>query len=208
MSRLWLVCALLAAPLSAAAEVAINVAEVHSLSGPSLNGGATLRIRDGVLVSVVAGDATAGAEEVVRVPEGVVTPGFVAPYTHLGLAEIGLEATTRHDAVEGYKLGPAFDAQSMINAASTAFAVTRVEGVTHAVTAPRPGNDPLAGWAAFLQLSDSRPLVTSRIAMTASLATEDFVGGSRAALLQRLDWGAGRSTRPSTRAASDRDLSQ
>ena len=91
-------------------------------------------------------------------------------------------------SVAEFSLGPAFDVRYSINANSTLFAVNVMEGITRAVIAPRSGNDPLAGWGAAVDLATGH-LTHSEIALFGNVGagTAAFVGGSRGAVLQRLD---------------------
>ncbi|MEQ8858736.1 MAG: amidohydrolase family protein [Pseudomonadales bacterium] len=176
--------------------------------------------REGVTVLVADGRVQAVGPDPV-IPDGyqridatgrIVTPGLIESHSQLGLVEIAGEPSTRDASVgvvafastgatgvERFRFGPAFDVQYAINPNSTLLPVNRMDGVTRAVVAPLPGNDPLAGWGAAIRLDDAVG-VQPRLALFGSIgaATAAYTGGSRSALIQRLREGldGARSFRP------------
>ena len=156
---------------------------------------------DGVIEAVGAGLAVPEGYERVDASGKVVTPGLVEPYSQLGLIEVSGEATTvdaqvstatvggsAAPVVAAYRLGPAFDVQYAINPDSTLLPVNRIGGITRAVVAPLPGNDPLSGWGAAISLGDGEVLSVPKIAMFGAVGagSAGYVGGSRSAVIQRL----------------------
>ncbi|HEX7037194.1 MAG TPA: amidohydrolase family protein [Pseudomonadales bacterium] len=203
--------AALAAPVAvSAAGIAVVGGTVHTLEGEAPLQDATVLVRDGRIAAVGAGlDVPAGYERV-DARGKVVTPGLIAAHTQLGLVEISGEASTVDarvaiaavdDLKEAYRLGPAFDVQYGINPQSTLLPVNRAGGITRAIVAPVPGNDPFSGWGAAIRLTDDDVLLRPRLALYGSIGagSADFTGGSRAALIQRLRMGlaAAREFRPS-----------
>ncbi|MAT84027.1 MAG: amidohydrolase [Gammaproteobacteria bacterium] len=156
---------------------------------------------DGVVEAVGAGLAVPDGYERVDASGKVITPGLIESYSQLGLVEISGEATTvdaqvststvgggNAPVVEPYRLGPAFDVQYAINPDSTLLPVNRVGGITRAVVAPLPGNDPLSGWGAVITLGDGEVLSGPKVAMFGAIGagSAGYVGGSRSAVIQRL----------------------
>jgi imidazolonepropionase-like amidohydrolase len=130
MTAAFLVCALLADTW------AIEHVRVHTGLGTTLED-ATVTVKDGVIVEV-GNKAPSG----VRKTDGkgkVLTPGFIEAYTQTGLHEVGLEPSTRDDALEKDFYNPAFSASSAYNPRSARVALAREEGVTGMVVAPVGG---------------------------------------------------------------------
>jgi imidazolonepropionase-like amidohydrolase len=182
---------------TAVSGVALVGGTVHTLDGDQVLEGATVLV-DAGRVSAVGMDLSVPADfERVDVAGRVVTPGFIEPYSQLGLVEISGEASTVDANVLLYRLGPAFDVQYAINPASTLLPVNRMEGVTRAVVAPGAGNDPLAGWGAAIRLDGADPVTHARLALFGNVGTgtAEFVGGSRSAVIQRLRMGLAEARR-------------
>ncbi|MCZ6711777.1 MAG: amidohydrolase family protein [Gammaproteobacteria bacterium] len=179
-------------------DVAIVGGTLYTMETDAPTRGATLLIAQGVVEAVAPDlDVPAGYERIDATGK-YITPGLIEAYSQLGLEEIGGEPKTNDDTVSNFKLGPAFDVRYAINPASTLLPVNRMDGVTRAVIAPTPGNDPLAGWGAAIHLGTTpagavpavgESIIThTRIALfgSAGVGATAFVGGSRSALLQRL----------------------
>ena len=171
------------------ADIAIVGGLVYTMESPEPLRDATVLIQDG-RIEAVGTDIEAPFEyRQIDASGKVVTPGFIESYSQLGLVEIWAEETTVDSQVEEHSVGPSLDVSYAINPASTLFAVNRMGGVTRAVVAPTPVNDPLAGLGATIRLGSDSVLVESRVALFGDVtpSAADFIGGSRAALLQRLN---------------------
>ncbi len=145
-------------------------------------------VKDGQIVAIGSDVQFPAGAQVLSGKGLVMTPGLFAAYSQLGLDEINLEASTIDSMLDDTGYGPAFDVQYAINDESVVIDVTRVEGVTHAIVAPRVGPDPLAGFGAAISLSSPSTLLQPRVAMFgqvgSNIATK--VGGSRAEVIARL----------------------
>lgn len=203
--RAWIGLVCLLPGLAAAEGIAIQAGKVHTVSEAGVLTDATILVLDGVVQAVGSGLPVPPGYAVVDATNAVVTPGLVAPYTRFGIEEIELEASTRDDAVVAYPLGPALDVADAFDDSSTLYAVNRRDGVTRAVVAPRPGNDPLAGWGALIRLSEREQLFDTRIAMFGTLATNEFTGGSTAAVIHRLREGLANAKRRAQRSTDTRE---
>ncbi len=151
-------------------------------------------IEDGLLISVgdrisvvsKAGPVPGGAE-VIDARGAIITPGWVATETALGLIEVELEATTVDarprrglDAIRA-----AFSAADGYNQLSTLIGVARREGVTSAVSSPEGGL--VSGTSAWVDLVERFPepaLVRENVALHASLL--ETAENSRPGLLSEL----------------------
>jgi imidazolonepropionase-like amidohydrolase len=151
-------------------------------------------IEDGMLIS--AGDRISVVSKAGPVPSGaelieargaIITPGWVATETALGLVEVELEATTvdarprqGEDSIRA-----AFSAADGYNQLSTLVGVARREGVTSAVSSPEGGL--VSGTSAWVDLVEKFPepaVVREDVALHASLL--DLAENSRPALLSEL----------------------
>ncbi|MCB9730656.1 MAG: amidohydrolase family protein [Deltaproteobacteria bacterium] len=147
---------------------------------------------------VIVGERVAAAAAGAAVPEGcervdvsgrVVTPGFVEVQSQLGLIEVEMESST-DDAHAGTQETPnpsvraSFSVADAYNPRSTVIPVTRLGGVTSALSVPDGGL--IAGRSAFVDLaggSQAEAVVRRDVAMHASVGGG---GDSRAWTLGRL----------------------
>ena len=120
----------------------------------------------------------------------VLTPGFIALDTHLGLAEIDLEASTRDTGHEedADAIRAAFTAGDGYNPLSTLIPVARMGGVVAALSTPDGGL--VSGTSSFVDLAgrDRTAIRDLDTALHIDL-TEGGVGaahGARSAAIQRL----------------------
>jgi imidazolonepropionase-like amidohydrolase len=130
----------------------------------------------------------------VKVPEGtrkidgkgkVLCPGFIDPFSQLGLTEVELEGQTRDLAIEKQPLVPGFQAASGFNPMTVWLPVERESGVTSAVLVPSGGV--LAGQMHWVSLTGSLrtlPNLDVPVGLLGSVAHDaaGAVGGSRGAL--------------------------
>ncbi len=136
--------------------IVVQNARLYTMSRPDggLIDNGDVAIRDGVIVAV-------GLD--LAVPEGarandakgrIVTPGLFAPWSQIGLVEIGLDEEANDSSPdEDYPHGASLDAADGFNPASTLIAVNRAGGVTRAVSAPEPGSGIFGGQGAIVDLS-------------------------------------------------------
>lgn len=123
-------------------------ATIHPVNGPT--------IEDGVLVMQGGRIVTVGGKELLPTQAAVIDasgkhvyPGLIAPYTQLGLVEIGAVRATL-DTDEAGSLNPNALAHKAFNPDSELIRVTRSNGVLLAVTAPTGGRMP--GCSSLMQL--------------------------------------------------------
>jgi imidazolonepropionase-like amidohydrolase len=116
---------------------AIVGAKVFPISGPAIDG-ATVVIRDGKIASVGHGGAPSG----VKVIDGKgleVYPGLFNAVTEIGLNEIGEGDPGSVDTQELGEYMPQLVAATAVNPASEHIRVTRVDGITHVISADGMG---------------------------------------------------------------------
>lgn len=182
--------ALIAAALPAAAQtIAIVGGTVHPVSGPAIPNG-TVLIQDGRIAAVGASIAVPAGAVRIDARGKWVTPGLFESNTTLGLVEVGsIEETTDFRVTDPDQVAAAFDVSDGLNPRSMVIPVSRVAGVTTAVT--RPSGGLIAGKGVIIDLSGERMeemLVRSPVAMFASIAenAQSAGGGARGGLMLRL----------------------
>lgn len=162
-----------------AQTVAIMNGEVHTISGGVIENGDVI-IRDGRIAQVGADLTAPQGAEVIDASGKVVTPGLFAPYSNIGLLELGLD-NEANDASprrgRGFPLGAALNAVDAYNPSSTLIALNRAGGVTRALSAPGAGDTLFAGRAAVIDMSGSVTSVT--LPDAAQVAVMGYSGASR-----------------------------
>jgi len=158
---LLLAAALLAGASPAAAQtIAITNGTVVLGDGSEPLVGGTVVVRNGRIVA--AGDnvrAPADAE-VIDAGGKWVTPGIVAGFSRLGLAEVDLGADGSDDTETGNSpFSAAIDVAPAINPKASTIAVSRADGVTRAVVAPVAGKSIFAGQGAVIDTGDDMDAV-------------------------------------------------
>ncbi len=139
-----------AAPL-AAQSLVLEGGTVHSLAGEPFVG--RVVITDGH-IQATGGEVAAPGEAAILDVAGLhVYPGMFDAMSAMGLVEVGAIAATV-DTTELGRFNPHLRAAAAIHPASEVIGVTRANGVTHAVSAPRPGRGGgvIAGQAALIHL--------------------------------------------------------
>jgi len=197
------------------ADTAITHARVFTGISPEPRELTTLLISNGEIKAIGTDLDYGFSTDVVDARGKVVTAGLFDSYTQLGIQEIELEDTTVDSEVKEYALGPSFDVRYGINPDSVLLPVNLMAGVTHAVVAPKSGNDIFAGWGAVINLARrSEPLVQTHTGLFATWGSAGgrFAGGSRSAAVIRLQQGfaaakkINASYRPDPRFYSREDL--
>ena len=131
----------------------IRNARIVTVSGPVIEQGSLL-IRSGKIEAV--GTVTAPADAQVIDASGLtVYPGMIDMGTSLGLVEISSGAPGTVDLAEIGDMNPDAQAIVAINPHSAHFGVTRVAGVTSALSLPRGGI--ITGQAALVNLDGTTP---------------------------------------------------
>ncbi len=152
----------------------IRNARIVTVSGPEIENGSVV-IKDGKIAAVGAS---------VGIPPGVkpidargltVYPGMMDAGTSLGLVEVGQGAPGTVDTAEIGDLNPNAKAIIAVNPHSAHIAVTRVDGVTSAVTLPLGGL--ISGQAAVINLVGTTPLEMALVPYAALVINYPRVAG-------------------------------
>jgi imidazolonepropionase-like amidohydrolase len=146
-----LILAMLVPGPAAAQVLVIDGGTVHPVTGDPFVG--RVVIEDG-LISAAAPNATAPAGATTIDATGLhVYPGLFDAMSTIGLIEIGAVSATDDQAEIG-AYNPHLAAATAVHPASELIAVTRANGVTHALVTPRTdGGGVIAGQAALIDLA-------------------------------------------------------
>ena len=184
MIRLAAAALLLAGTAPAAAEtIAITNGIVAIGDGSEPFQGATVVIRDGRVVAAGPGARIPADARIVDANGKWVTPGIVAGFSRLGLAEIdrGDRGADDTSAANG-PFSAAIDVTPAINPLYTPIAVNRADGVTRALVAPSTARSRFAGQGAVIDTgADMSPVTRARAFQFVELGETgaDDAGGSR-----------------------------
>jgi imidazolonepropionase-like amidohydrolase len=172
-----------ASPLAAQTVAITNGTLVLGDGSEPIQGG-TVVVRNGRVVAAGPGVAVPGGAEVVDASGKWVTPGIIAGFSRLGLAEVDLGADGSDDTDSGN--GPfnaAIDVAPAVNPKASTIAVSRSDGVTRAVVAPVAGKNIFAGQGAVIDTGDDMDAVLrARVFQFVELGEggAGIAGGSRA----------------------------
>jgi imidazolonepropionase-like amidohydrolase len=143
---------------------AIRNARIVTVSGADFEDG-TVIIRDGRIEAVGAGVSVPSGAQIIEGRGLSVYPGMIDAGTSLGLVEVGQGAPGTVDTSEVGDLNPNAKAIFAINPHSAHFGVTRVDGVTNAVSLPLGGL--ISGQAAIINLAGSNQFEMAVVPMAA-----------------------------------------
>jgi imidazolonepropionase-like amidohydrolase len=155
---------------------AIRNARIVTLAGPDMENG-TVVIRDGKIEAVGANVAVPTGAQTIDARGLTIYPGMMDAGTSLGLVEVGQGANGTVDTNETGELNPNAKAIIAVNQHSAHIAVTRVDGVTHAVTLPLGGL--ISGQAAIINLVGTTPMEMAVVPYAALVINYPRLGGRR-----------------------------
>ena len=171
-----------AAPAGAQTFAVVNgIVATGDGSGP-IDGG-TVVVRDGKIVAAGANVRVPSGAQIIDASGKWVTPGIVAGFSRLGLADVDLSAEGADDTGNNGPFNAAIDVAPAINPLDTTIAVNRADGVTRAIVAPGVGRSIFAGQGAVIDTGADMDAVTAprrfqfvELGQTGA----DKAGGSRA----------------------------
>src|SRR5215203_4608061 len=134
---------------------AIRNARIVTVSGPDIENG-TVLIRDGKIEAVGTNVSVPAGAQTIDGHGLFVYPGMIDAGTNMGLVEVPQGANGTVDTSEVGDLNPNAKAIVALNPHSAHVGVTRVDGVTSAVTLPLGGL--ISGQAAVINLVGTTPL--------------------------------------------------
>jgi len=156
---------------------AIRNARIVTVSGPDIENG-TVVIRDGKIEAVGANVTVPTGAQTIDGNGLSVYPGMIDAGTNIGLVEVPQGANGTVDTSEVGELNPNAKAIVAVNPHSAHIAVTRVEGITNALTAPTGGL--ISGQAALINLLGTAPkemAVVPQVALVINYPRIGFGGG-------------------------------
>jgi imidazolonepropionase-like amidohydrolase len=109
-------------------------------------------INDGVIAKI-SKTTVPYADKVYDAKGKIITPGFIAPDTQLGIVEIGALSVTRDDEASIYSIG--FSIHDAFNPNSVLIPWNRANGITSAITLPRNTSSPIGGLGSFFLLDSN-----------------------------------------------------
>ena len=180
---------LAAAPAAGQGTIAIVGGTVHTVSGAPIEGG-TVIIRDGRIAAVGRDVAVPAGALRIDARGKQVTPGLFESMTRMGLTEVGsIQETNDYQLRETDQIAAAFNVSDGLNPHSIVIPVSRVGGVTTAVSAPTGGL--ISGQGVIVDLAGDdvdEMMAAGPVAMYARLgdAVEQAGGGARAGSTMRL----------------------
>lgn len=134
-------------------KFALTNAKIYTVTNGVIENG-TIIINNGIIEEVGADISIPNDAEVINYDNREIYPGMIDSGTKLGLQEIGSIAEAK-DFQESGDIKPHMQALTAVNPNSTAIPVTRVSGVTTALTMPSGGV--LPGTAATINLFGYTP---------------------------------------------------
>jgi imidazolonepropionase-like amidohydrolase len=155
---------------------AIRNARIVTVSGPDIDNG-TVVIRNGKIEAVGANVNIPSDAQQIDAKGLSIYPGMMDAGTSLGLVEVGQGAPGTVDTAEIGDLNPNAKAITAVNPHSAHIAVTRVDGVTGAVTLPVGGL--ISGQAAVINLIGTTPLEMALVPYAALVINYTRVAGRR-----------------------------
>jgi imidazolonepropionase-like amidohydrolase len=152
----------------------IRNARIVPVSGPDIESGSVV-IRDGKIEAVGAAVNAPSGAQVIDGRGLSVYPGMIDAGTSMGLVEVPQGANGTVDTAEVGELNPNASAVFAINPHSAHIAVTRVDGVTNALSAPSGGL--ISGQAALINLLGTTPREMAVVPYAALIINYPRIGG-------------------------------
>jgi imidazolonepropionase-like amidohydrolase len=182
--------ALMLAGFASAQTVAITNAKTWTGTAQGTVENATVIMVDGEIAEVRTGENGLPADaQVIDAEGGWVTPGIISPFSRTGLVEVNAEDSTNDTNAGASDYSIALKAADGFNPMATTLPVTRIEGVTRIVVAPRSGGDMFAGRGLVANTSGGQDSIIDDdafVLIRMGEAGASNAGGSRPAAWARL----------------------
>jgi len=177
-----------------AGSVLIRNATVHTATSAGVLEHTDVLITDGKIAELGRDLKTPAGTEVIDAAGKQVTPGLFGGFSHLGVEEIGLEATVDDYSLKLGSMRPEFDVTQAFNPESIVMGVGRLGGITFAMVLPTaeaggkgPGGTIIAGQGAMAQLDGTLDPKTRALFVDLGGDANALSGGSRAGEFMLLD---------------------
>lgn len=186
-----------AASAASAQTTAITGATVHTVGPEGTLENATVVIENGRIAEIGTGIQVPAGAKLIDASGKIITPGLFSAMGQLGLSEVGAVSGTNDAVQRGDDFSAGFDVADAYNRRSVVIPISRIDGITRALIAPRAGRPDeqgnssrvLSGLASVVQLGDSGNYLTRHgVAVVANLGETGsaVAAGSRAAAIQQL----------------------
>ena len=186
-----------AASAASAQTTAITGATVHTVGPEGTLENATVVIENGQIAEIGTGIQVPAGAKLIDASGKIITPGLFSAMGQLGLSEVGAVSGTNDAVQRGDDFSAGFDVADAYNRRSVVIPISRIDGITRALIAPRAGRPDeqgnssrvLSGLASVVQLGDSGNYLTRHgVAVVANLGETGsaVAAGSRAAAIQQL----------------------
>ncbi|MEL6829358.1 MAG: amidohydrolase family protein [Pseudomonadota bacterium] len=148
-----------------------------------------LLVRDGEIAAIGDNLDVPNGLDVIDASGRWLTPGIIAPFTRIGIVEVGAEDSTDDRSADLTMASASLIAADGFNPAATSVNVTRIEGVTRIIVAPTISSHVIGGQGFVANTSGAADSVTERNAFVfvdVGEAGAAVAGGSRPALWSKL----------------------
>ncbi|WP_286830400.1 MULTISPECIES: amidohydrolase family protein [Kordiimonas] len=182
---------LMGASLVALMTAGVNAEDIAITGGTAFTDGgsgkvenATVLIHDGKIQSVTSGGDVPAGYRAVDASGKWVTVGFMVSGSNLGLQDVPLSGNLNDARASDHKNGMGLEVKYAFNPASTLIPITRIEGVTRAVTGFSASKDMWRGQSAVVALAGEDMIVADHVSLSIDMdeSAARSNGGSRAAL--------------------------
>lgn len=172
-----------------AQDMLIKDARIVTNSADGIIENGDVLIRGGKIVEIGADIAPPAGVETMDGTGKWVTPGLFAPFSRIGLVEINAEASTNDVSADEANTSVSNRASDSFNPKTPVIGNTRVEGITHIVSAPDTGENIFGGLGLVANTTgDFDSIETDQAFMYISLGEggANTAGGSRSASMNQL----------------------
>lgn len=199
---------------AAPAPVLIRNATLHTATSAGVLEHADLLITDGNIADIGHDLKAPAGAEVIEAGGRPVTPGLFGGISHLGVEEIGLEASVDDYSLKLGSMRPEFDVTRAFNPDSAVLPVARVAGITFAVVSPSaepggkgaPGGTLIAGQGGIARLDGRLDERMHALFVDVGGDASALTGGSRAAQFMLLEQAIGEVRAPKALLPDDQRL--
>lgn len=199
---------------AAGASVLIRNGTLHTATSAGVLEHADLLIVDGNIADIGHDLKAPAGAEVIEAEGRPVTPGLFGGLSHLGVEEIGLEASVDDYSLKLGTMRPEFDVTQAFNPESAVLPVARVAGITFAIVSPSaeaggkgaPGGTLIAGQGGVARLDGLLDEKAHALFIDVGGDASALTGGSRAAQFMLLEQAMGEVRAPKSLLPNDQRL--
>ena len=165
---------------AAAGTIAIINGTVHTVTDRGVLTNATVLIEDDEITAVGSNIEIPEGATIIDAEGRPVTPGLMNVFTIIGLLEVGAVGAADDYSFSGAPFSAAFDVVPGLNPDSVLIPITRVDGITRAVTLPSGRGAVFAGQGAVVHLGTGTDIGVEDMVVKAKAAQYSAFGGGAA----------------------------